>query len=359
MKRRGVAFFPSVKTLSANPYWPILASEIEKEGVLFEYDTPSAFDLAWLLKNRNRIKVLNLHFIQQFYKSSTVIRKLVKLILFAVYLLLARLLGYTTVFTLHNLEPTYPIQPAWLDYTGHWLASNWTTRVIVHCQEARKLLAERYGRRRNIYFVDHPNVIDYYQNSISREDARTKLGLPDDAIVFLFIGGVRPNKGIELLIQTFKQHDGGHLRLMIAGGVFPPETYVQSLKDMAAGDDRINFFLDFIPEDEMQVYLNASDIVVLPFARILTSGTANLAMSFGRPVIVPRLGCLPELVEPPKCGWVFEPHDVQSLESAMNAALASDFAGAGRRAFEKMAKYTPEKFARDTLRAYGDPFPHL
>ncbi len=56
---------------------------------------------------------------------------------------------------------------------------------------------------------------------------------------------------------------------------------------------------------------------------------------------------------------IFEPHDVQSLESAMNAALMSDIAGAGRRAFEKMSKYTPEKFARDTLRAYGDPFPHL
>ena len=348
----GVAFFPSAEVLSANPYWLILASELEKAGVSFKHNTPSSFNFMWLLKNRNQIRILNLHFIQQFYKSSSFFRKFVKLILFAFYLVFARLIGYITVFTLHNLEPTYPVKPAWFDYTGHWLASILSTRVIVYCSEAKKLLAERYGRRRDIYFVDHPNVIKYYPNSISKEDARTKLGLPYNTIVFLFIGGVRPNKGVELLIQAFKQLHDENLRLVIAGSIFPPESYVQSLKDLAIADPRIIFFTNYIPDNEMQIYLNASDMVVLPFTRILTSGTANLAMSFGKPVIVPRIGCLPELVESPNYGWTFESENIESLKDAMQTAMASDLTLIGKNAYEKISMFTPEGFARDTSKAY-------
>jgi len=353
LREQRVAFFPSVKALSGNPYWPILATELEKVGICIEYDAPASFNFRWLLENRRRIKILNIHFVQQFYKSSSVVKKLIKLLMFGFNMQVARLFGYRTVFTLHNLEPTYPLKPAWLDYLGHWMVANASERVIVYCYKARRLLKEKYGRSKGVYYVDHPNVIQYYPNTVSKETAREQLNLPTNSLVFAFIGGVRPNKGVEVLIQaflSFKPKDD-HYRLVIAGNIFPPKEYAKSLQKMAIEDERISFYLRFIPDDELQVFMNASDIIVLPFSKILTSGTANLAMSFARPVIVPKMGCLPELVET-DFGWLFEADDANSLAESMRIAANCDFEHIGQKAFEKVSRYSPERFAMQTMKVY-------
>jgi beta-1,4-mannosyltransferase len=46
-----------------------------------------------------------------------------------------------------------------------------------------------------------------------------------------------------------------------------------------------------------QLFYNAADVVVFPFTDILTSSSVITALGFYCPVIVPALGCLPELVD--------------------------------------------------------------
>jgi len=350
---KGVAFFPAVKSMSGNPYWPMLAAGLEKNGVYLEYDTPERFGLKWLFRNRRRIHIIHLHFIQPLYSSNTILKIFILFVLFLSNMILARVFGYRSVFTLHNLEPTFQRKPAWLDYLGHWIAANLSERVIVHCNEARRLLAKRYGRRKGVFFVDHPNFIDYYPNTITKELARNKLNLPANSIVFVFFGGIRPNKGIETLIQAFLKLKSENIRLVIAGKETRPGPYAQSLIEMGSGDNRISFHIEYIPDEEIQVFMNAADIVVLPFAKILTSGSANLAISFARPVIAPRMGCLPELVETDS-GWLFEPDNTKSLIVVMQNAITSDYQRTGQVAFNKISAFTPERFAEQTIKAYWD-----
>jgi beta-1,4-mannosyltransferase len=59
-----------------------------------------------------------------------------------------------------------------------------------------------------------------------------------------------------------------------------------------------------IPEDEMQLFLNAADLVVLPYRDVLNSGAALLALSFNTPVLTPDAGALPELREQVGPAWV-------------------------------------------------------
>lgn len=342
--------------MSANPYWSTLARELEKAGVFIDYDTQLSFNatnMRWLFINRNRIKVLHLHYIQQFYISNSVFKSIILALLFGFSMLLARVLGYRTVFTLHNLKPTFEYKLTWLDYFCHLIAVNLSERVIVHCKEASRLLAKWYWRRKGIYIIDHPNFIHDYPNTITKELARNRLSLPYDSVVFTFIGGIRPNKGVETLIQAFLKLKNENICLVIAGNETRSGSYVQSLIEMASGDERISFHLKHIPDEEIQVFMNATDIVVLPFAKILTSSTANLAMSFARPVIVPRMGCLPELVES-KFGWLFEPGNVVSLTLVMQNAMASDYQQTGQIAYKKISAYTPERFAQQTIKAYWD-----
>jgi glycosyltransferase involved in cell wall biosynthesis len=351
--RKCVAFFPAVRYMSSNPYWPVLASALENSGVHFDHDTPTTFNWRWLLDNRDRIEVLHLHYCQPFYQSGKGQTRLVKVLRFAIYMLLARSLGFRTVFTLHNLDPTYRLQPDWMDYLGHLIAVNFSERVIVHCKNALRLLAKRYGRRTRIFIVDHPNFIGWYPNTISKEDARKQLNLSIDSKVYSFFGGVRPNKGIELLIHAFRQLKDESFRLVIAGKKFPPDSYSENLQKMAKRDSRISFHQEHIPDDEIQVFMNATDVVVLPFAWILTSSSAYLAMSFGRPLIVPDMGCLPELVDP-DVGWLFEPNNPDSLAKTMQTAVTSDLIQIGQRALNKVSTYSPERFAMQTKRVYWD-----
>jgi glycosyltransferase involved in cell wall biosynthesis len=55
--------------------------------------------------------------------------------------------------------------------------------------------------------------------------------------------------------------------------------------------------LKFIPDDDIQAYMNAADIVVLPYKNLLTSGAAMLAMSFGKPIIAPNVKCIADTLD--------------------------------------------------------------
>jgi beta-1,4-mannosyltransferase len=114
-----VAFFPSLRELSGNPYWAILASALEKAGVIF-HNAPDLFTWIWLVKNRNLVQVLHIHFIRPFYTSGKPghVRFLYVLRL-GFDLLLARVLGYRIIFTLHDLEQRIQVQPAWVDNLAH------------------------------------------------------------------------------------------------------------------------------------------------------------------------------------------------------------------------------------------------
>lgn len=342
-------FLPDVDELAGNPYWLILRDALGEAGA--EISHLNGFGRRWLLRHRGQVDVLHFHYIQQFYAYETKHARLRWVLRFAANLLSARALGYRTVFTLHNLKPTYGLSPAWVDYLGHWCAANLSARVIVHCEAARAALAKRFGRRRQVFTIAHPNYIGHYPNTITAADARARLGINGSQTVFAFFGGIRPNKGIESLIAAFNQLRDPKLVLIIAGKPWPPPAYLSSLLKLAEADRRIRFFPQHIPDADIQLYLNAADAVVLPFTSILTSGSVMLALSFGRAVVVPALGCLPELVTP-EIGFLYEPHNLGALVGALQQAMRADLVCMGRRALAKVSTFNGQALATQTLAVY-------
>ena len=84
--------------------------------------------------------------------------------------------------------------------------------------------------------------------------------------------------------------------------------------DNAAG--RITMITGFVPDDELQTYFNACDITVLSYAEVLTSGSAMLSLSFGRPVIAPAIGFMRDVI-PPECGHLYDNAEPDGLHKAM------------------------------------------
>jgi beta-1,4-mannosyltransferase len=107
----------------------------------------------------------------------------------------------------------------------------------------------------------------------------------------------------------------GDAALVIAGR-FQDPAYEQQIRELAARDARVQIHARYLPDDELQVFLNACDVVVAPYREILTSGSAILAASFGRPIVSLDKGFLRDVVTP-ATGLLFPPDEPNALEWAL------------------------------------------
>jgi glycosyltransferase involved in cell wall biosynthesis len=242
-------------------------------------------------------RILHIHWQHPFFISTNKIGGAVKSLLSMAQLYFAKLIGIKIVWTIHNLHNH---QNCLVDLelrSSKYLAAISDT-IIVHCNAAKydaiNALQIKYSKK--ISVLPQGNYKDYYCNTINRNHAREILELDHTDFIYLYFGTIWPYKGVTNLAKTFSAIDNDCTKLVIAGN--PRDTKeLSAINKVANEDDRINFFPSFISDNDLQTYLNAADVIVLPFREIFNSGSAVLAITFGKPVIAPRLGCLPELLE--------------------------------------------------------------
>ncbi len=215
-----------------------------------------------------------------------------------------RALGAKVVWTVHNLrshDQTRPTLEAWF-----WSLFIRSIDGYLCLTEAGRALAKSSWpilHRIPGFVVPHGHYRSQYSNRTSRAIARTELGISSTARVMLHFGTLAPYKNVPTLIKIFRAIDDTDAVLVIAGSCESDQT-AKALHKEAAGDPRIKFFLDRIPEERVQIFFNATDLVVLPFTEILNSGSAILALSLNRPVLVPAQGAMPELQKLIGSSWV-------------------------------------------------------
>ncbi len=351
------AWFPQTADLAGNPYWHLLQQNLEKLGVTFAASHHSYWtQRRWLWQQRRQVQVLHFHFIQPHYAAAER-ASLHRLRKFTLDLLLARQLGYRLIWTLHDFLPTWPLPPAWVERLARRIMAALAHDVIVHCEEGRRLLAQAFGRRRRVWTLPHPAFEEPLTPPVSKQAARAQLGLPSTAFVIGFIGGIRPNKGIEQLLAAFAQLSQPHAWLLIAGRPWPPDSYVTALSHQAAALPRVVFRPQEIPAAEMPLYLAAPDVLAFPFQRVLTSSTVIQALTAGRAVIGPRLGCLPEAVGQ-DAGILYPPHDPHGLLSALRQALTADLPRMGEAGRRRAHTSDWRTFAQATASIYRGEAPY-
>jgi glycosyltransferase involved in cell wall biosynthesis len=145
--------------------------------------------------------------------------------------------------------------------------------------------------------VPHHHYADEYRCALGRRAARARLGIEPAARVLLFFGRIAAYKGLPLLLESVRampERDREPLRVLIAGAARDPRTE-REIRSAAALDSRVRLQLGFLEREQLGMYLRAADLVVLPYVEILNSGSALLAQSFERPVLMPRCAVFPDL----------------------------------------------------------------
>jgi len=321
-----------------NPYGPLLAMAMARQNVTFlpgNYD----FEKSWLEETRAEAGVLHINWAHHFYKAEDLASSLKKLKRFTDNLHFAKSLGFRIVWTFHNLYPHERPYPE-IDHEAQLVMCQVADEIVAHCQYAADRCAELFHRPDHLSVVPHGNYIDAYANTMSKTDARHRLGISPDARVFTFTGNARPYKGIDRLVETFQRIAAPeeHLVLMMRHFRFNP-AYALDFVEMAQEIPNITAVSsDHFDRTEFQDFLGAADIAVLPFVDVLTSGSAILALSFGLPAILPRLGCLPEVISDRE-GILFDPSSPTGLEEAMIASRDLDLATMSKNALARAHQF--------------------
>jgi glycosyltransferase involved in cell wall biosynthesis len=154
-----------------------------------------------------------------------------------------------------------------------------------------------------------------------REASRRRLGV--DRPLVLFLGLVRRYKGVEVLLEAAPRiaaETGA--RVAIVGESFPDaEDVERRLRESAARGDILRRDA-YVPEDEMDDWLAACDVLVLPYRKISGSAIAARAIAARRPMAAARVGSLAETVVPGETGELFESGDAEGLAAAVATILA-------------------------------------
>jgi beta-1,4-mannosyltransferase len=277
----------------ANPYQSLLASAIEQQGAIVHF--PKGYRRGLPLLRAvlaQRVNILHLHWILPYIKGQYYWQKVLYGIKLWVDIFLVQRLGVRVIWTVHN-QVTHDTQFPQLEQWIRRRIAHQVDRLILHHQSTP--IAQLYSISPNkTQVIPHGHYRDVYPPKVESTDARQSLGLPLTGNVYLSLGLLRPYKGIEQLLTLWREHPETATgnTLLIAGKA--DSAYAEELQKLTADLPSVVLMPEFIESDRIHLFFSAATFAVLPYRNILNSGSLILAMSYGVPVIAPRLGNIPE-----------------------------------------------------------------
>lgn len=166
-------------------------------------------------------------------------------------------------------------------------------------------------------WAPHP-IYDHYGDRIEKSEARKALHIAPDGRLVLFFGFIRNYKGLDLLLDAFADPRLKTLgvKLLVAGEFYDdPSPYNEQIERNGLAE-RVILCNDYIPDNEVNRYFCACDLVAQPYKSATQSGVTQVAFHFEKPMLVTNVGGLPEIVHDGDMGYVVAP-DAHSIADAL------------------------------------------
>ncbi len=156
-----------------------------------------------------------------------------------------------------------------------------------------------------------------------------QLGISKGDRSLLFFGNIAPYKGLEYLISAFGEllEKDRSYRLLIVGKPKGSQSYWNQIRQTIVNSDigdRIVEKIEYIPDEETELYFKAADVLILPYTRVFQSGVLFLGYSFGLPAIAADVGPLKDEIIEDKTGLVFRAQDSSDLASKIEKFFNSE-----------------------------------
>ena len=177
----------------------------------------------------------------------------------------------------------------------------------------------------NEVFNPHPTYNAFKIRNIDAEQGKREIVEKDgfaitfDTKLLLFFGFVREYKGLKHLLKAMPSivEKEPNCRVMVVGSFSDDKnTYLELIDELEMS--KYVFLKDtYTPDNEVEKYFAACDLVVLPYEDATQSGIVQIAYGFDKPCLVTKVGGLPDVVSHNETGYVVEPFNPQAICEAV------------------------------------------
>jgi glycosyltransferase involved in cell wall biosynthesis len=240
------------------------------------------------------------------------------------------MLGKKITLTVHNVNAgKRDLNDSFLNRLSLRIQYNLCHHIFVHTNAMkRELVADFWipGKKVSVVAFGINNTVP--NTSLLCKEAKRQLGVNASDKTLLFFGNIAPYKGLEYLIEAFNEllkRDRSY-RLIIVGKPKGSEGYWKQIHDEIVRSgirDRVIERIEYIPDEETELFFKAADVLILPYTRVFQSGVLFLGYSFGLPAIAADVGSLKEEIEG-ETGLVFKPQDSSDLASKIDKYFNSE-----------------------------------
>ncbi len=241
--------------------------------------------------------------------------------------------GKKIALTAHNVnQARRDAKDSWLNRATLRIQYQLCDHIFVHTQKMKDELRQDFDvAEKVVTVIRHPINDAFPDTELTPAEAKRRLGLRDDEKAILFFGRIRPYKGIEYLLDAFRllsPDERAKYRLIVAGEPKKgSEEYLRQIQESLQRDfkqGQVILKIQFIPDEEMELYLKGADVLILPYKEIFQSGVLFLAYSFGLPVVATDVGSFREEIIEGRTGFLCQPGDPADLAKAIKTYFSSD-----------------------------------
>jgi glycosyltransferase involved in cell wall biosynthesis len=154
------------------------------------------------------------------------------------------------------------------------------------------------------------------------------------------------------MLNEFSKINNHNIKLIICGACTDPELLTKI--QLYITNSNITFINKHINNNDIQIFMNASDTVILPFNKINSSGSAILALSFAKTIIAPQKGTLNEM--PKNVGYFYSNGNNNGLYKSMINSISKRnmLEIIGQNGYEYIKTFSWNNISKKTLRLYKE-----
>jgi len=242
-----------------------------------------------------------------------------------------KLLGKKIVLTAHNVNiAERDSKDTLINRLSLRVQYRFSDHIFVHTESMKSELVFDFGVPEEKVSVIPFGINNTVPNTtLSTAEAKRQLGVSNSDKTMLFFGNIAPYKGLEYLIAAFAEllKQDRNYRLIIAGRPKGSETYWKQVQESILRNglhNRVIEKIEYVPDDQTELYFKAADVLVLPYTRIFQSGVLFLGYAFGLPAIAADVGSLRDDIVEAKTGFLCRPADAADLARVIRSYFTSD-----------------------------------
>lgn len=199
-------------------------------------------------------------------------------------------------------------------------------RLLIHTESSKLLFEKNYKSKTPISIITQGFCLKSDYKRIDREKAKVHFNIPEDAVVFLYYGTIRPSKGLDLLIKAIGEaHKENASVYLLAAGAFHrvDENEMNKVVSEYLNADFSTMNFGFVPQEEERWYFSAADVLCLPYLEVTQSGVAQLGLMYDLPIIATDVGEMRDVCRNEYNGYLIEKNNIDELAKKI-VSLAND-----------------------------------